>query len=160
MKNRREFLTAGGALAALTALPQEAKADPPGFSIYITGMVWNRQLAAPMNDWLLKVYAKADVMTGNHSQPAIPGFATVGDDFHDGPGSHIQIQNVALQGSQLTITGFVTESKTPGLAGQPVTIQGKVEGTAVQGLTVTIGGSVFSGSGLLVVIAIIAILIG
>ena len=160
MKNRREFLTAGGALAALSALPQEAKADPPGFSIYITGMVWNRQLAAPMDDWLLKVYARADVMTGNRPQPAIPGFATIGDDFHDGPGSHIQIQNAALQGSQLTITGFVTESKTPSLAGQPVTIQGKVEGTAVQGLTVTIGGSEFSGSGLLVVIAIIAILIG
>ena len=54
MNNRRKFLAAGTTLAALAALPKQAKADPRGYSLYITGMAWNRQLAAPMNDWLLK----------------------------------------------------------------------------------------------------------
>jgi hypothetical protein len=59
----------------------------------------------------------------------------------------------------LTLTGAITESKNPVLIGQSVRIEGKVIGASVEGLTVTIGGSVFSGAGLLVVIAIIAILI-
>ena len=65
-----------------------------------------------------------------------------------------------MKGDELTINGIITESKTPGLVGQSVRIEGKVLGTSVQGLTVTIGASVFTGAGLLVVIAIIAILIG
>jgi len=158
MKNRREFLSAGSALAALSAVSDNARADPKGYSIYITGMVWNQQLAAPMNDWLIRLYAKADVVPGSHA--ATVGFATMGDDFHDGAGSHIQLQTVIVQGNQFAITGAVTESKTASLVGQPVRITGKVEDTSVEGLTVTIGGSSFSGAGLLVKIAIIAILIG
>jgi hypothetical protein len=160
MNNRRKFLTAGGALAAMSALPA-AKADPPhGFSIYLHGMVWNRQLAAPENDWLIRLDAKADIPIGNNAPPAAPGFATLGDDFHDNVGSHVEIQTATLDKDRLTITGAITESKTPTLIGQSVRIEGKVIGTSVEGLTVTIGGSVFSGAGLLVVIAIIAILIG
>ncbi len=159
MTNRRKFLAAGGALAAAAALP-EAHADQQRFSqLYIHGMVWNQQLPAPMGDWLLRFDAKVDVPVGNGPQSPAPGFATVGDDFHDGPGSHVQIQSATLKGDQLTITGAITESKTAGLVGQTVRIEGKVVGTAVQGLTITIGTSVFTGSGLLVVIAIIAILI-
>ena len=159
MNNRRKFLTAGGALAAMSALPT-AKADPPrAYSIYLHGMVWNRQLAAPENDWLIRLDAKADIPIGNAPPPAVPGFATLGDDFHDGVGSHVEIQTATLQADRLTITGAITESKNPILIGQAVRIEGKVVGTSVQGLTVTIGGSVFSGAGLLVVIAIIAILI-
>lgn len=159
MNNRRKFLAAGGALAALTALPK-AKADAPkAYSIYLHGMVWNRQLAAPMNDWLIRLDAKADIPIGNAPPPAVPGFVTLGDDFHDPVGSHAEIQTATLHGDQLTLTGAITESKNAALVGQSVRIQGKVAGTSVQGLTVAIGDSVFSGAGLLVVIAIIAILI-
>ena len=160
MNNRRKFLAAGGALAALSAVPK-AKADAPRLNgLYIHGMVWNRQLAAPMNDWLIRLDAKVEIPIGNAPPPASPGFATLGDDFHDGVGSHIDILDATLKGDQLTVNGTISESKTPGLVGQAVRIQGKVLGTSVQGLTVTIGASVFSGAGLLVVIAIIAILIG
>ena len=127
--------------------------------LYIHGLVWNRQLATPMNDWLIRLDAKVQVPIGNETPPAVPGFATIGDDFHDGVGSHVEIQQAALKGGQLTITGTITESKTPALIGQSVLIEGQVMGTSVQGLTVTIGGAVFTGAGL-VVIAIIAILIG
>ena len=158
MNNRRKFLTAGGALAVLSALP-EARADSQGKSLYIHGMVWNRQLPSPMNDWLIRLDVKVDIPNGNQMNPPVPGFATLGDDFHDGVGSHVQIYAAALDADHLTISGFITESKTPGLVGQAVQIEGKVHGTSIEGLTVSMGGSVFQGAGL-VVIAIIAILIG
>jgi hypothetical protein len=158
MNNRRKFLAAGGALTAMSAA-READAEPQGHSIYLHGLVWNRGLPAPMNDWLIRIDAKADIPIGNGTVSATRGFATLGDDFHDGPGSHMEIQTVTLQGNQLTITGVITESKSPGLAGQAVRIEGKVVGASVEGLTVNIGGAAFSGAGLLVVIAIIAILI-
>ena len=159
MNNRRKFLAAGGALAALSAVPV-AKADPPRMNgLYIHGMVWNRQLPAPMNDWLIRLDAKVAVPIGNEAPPAVPGFATLGDDFHDPVGSHVEIREATLKGDQLTINGIISESKNPGLVGQSVRIDGKVLGTSVQGLTVTIGTSSFTGAGLLVVIAIIAVLI-
>ena len=97
MNNRRKFLAAGGALAALSALPK-AKADPQRVNqVYVHGMVWNRQLAAPMNDWLLRVVAKADIPIGNAAPSAVPGFATIGDDFHDGAGSHVEIREATLK---------------------------------------------------------------
>jgi len=123
-------------------------------------MVWNTDLAPPEGDWLIRLDAKADILYDDPPGPASPGFATLGDDFHDTLGSHVQFETATLHGDKLKLQGTITESKNPDLAGQSVLIQGKVEGTAVQGLTVTIGGSVFSGAGLLVVIAIIAILIG
>ncbi len=160
MNSRRKFLAAGSTLAALSAVPK-ANADPPRMNgLYIHGMVWNRQLPAPMNDWLIRLDAKVQVPLVNEDPPAATGFATLGDDFHDPVGSHVEIHEATLKGDQLTINGVITESKTPGLVGQSVRIDGKVLGTSVQGLTVTIGTSVFTGAGLLVVIAIIAILIG
>lgn len=159
MNNRRKFLAAGGALAALATVPQ-AEADPPRLNgLYIHGMVWNRQLAAPMNDWLIRLDAQVQVPIGNAPPPSTPGFATLGDDVHDPAGSHVELHEATLKGDQLTINGTITESKSPALVGQSVRIEGKVLGTSVQGLTVTIGNSVFTGAGLLVVIAIIAILI-
>lgn len=162
MNTRREFLAAGGALAALSILPmakadqpQESKDDqPPALSIYLHGMVWNRDLATPMNDWLIRLDANAEIPIGDAPPPAIPGFATLGDDFHSGVGSHVQFEAATLQRNQLKITGVITESNNAGLAGQSVLIEGKVTDTSVQGLIVTIGGSVFNGAG------IIAILIG
>lgn len=160
MNNRREFLTAGGALAALSSVPQATADQPRGYSVYFHGMAWNHQLAAPMNDWLVRFDGKADIVLGNATPAAVPGFGTLGDDFHDGVGSHVEFHSATLHGDQLNITGVITASKNASLVGQSVKIQGKVVGTAVQGLTVTIGDAVFSGAGLLVVIAIIAILIG
>jgi hypothetical protein len=160
MNSRREFLTAGGALAAAAVAPT-ANADPPkALSIYLTGLVWNRQLPAPENDWLIRVYAKAEIPLGNATLPGIPGFASLGDDFHDTVGSHVALQTAALEADRVTITGMITESKNPALTGKTVRIEGKLVGTAVEGLTVTIGGDIFTGAGLLVCIAIIAILIG
>jgi hypothetical protein len=158
MNNRRTFLAAGGALAALSALPKaQADSQSEGKSLYIHGIVWNLQLPSPMNDWLIRLDAKVNMPKGNQVNPPVSGFATLGDDFHDGVGSHVQVYAATLDGDNLTISGFVTESKTPGLVGQPVRIEGKVQGTTVEGLTVSIGGSGFQGAGL---IAIIAILIG
>ena len=159
MNSRRKFLAAGSALAALSAAP-EAEAETPRMNgFYIHGMVWNHSLAAPMNDWLIRLDAQVELPIGHDQPPAIPGFATLGDDLHDPVGSHVEIHEATLNGNQLTISGTITESKTSGLVGQSVRIEGKVLGTSVQGLTVTIGASVFTGAGLLVVIAIIAILI-
>ena len=162
MNNRREFLAASGALAALAAAPQAYAATEQGHarSLYIHGMVWNRQLAAPMNDWLIRLDANVTIPLGYGQLAGSPGFATLGDDIHDGVGSHVEIHSATLNGDQLTINGAVAESKNSGLVGQAVRIEGKVQGTSIAGLTVTIGGSVFNGAGLLVVIAIIAILIG
>jgi hypothetical protein len=158
MNNRRKFLAAGGALAALSALPKaQADSQSEGKSLYIHGMVWNRQLPSPMNDWLIRLDAKVDLPNGNQVNPPVSGFATLGDDFHDGVGSHVQIYAATLDDDRLTISGFITESKTPALVGQAVRIEGKVQGSSVEGLTVAVGGSVFQGGGL---IAIIAILIG
>ena len=154
MNTRRKFLTAGGAVATLSALPSEAEADPQGSSVYVTGMVWNQQLPTPMNDWLIRVYAAADLQTKGGTGSSPIGLATIGDDLHAPVASHVELQSAILQGDQLAITGAVTESNTPSLVGQPVLITGKVQGTSVQGLTVTIGGAAFGGAG------IIAILIG
>ena len=157
--NRRNFLAAGGALAALAA--PNADADPQRLNgLYIHGMVWNRQLPAPMNDWLIRLDAEVQIPIGNAPPPAVPGFATLGDDVHDPVGSHVEIHTATLNGDQLAINGVITVSKNPALVGQSVQITGKVLGTSVQGLTVTIGTSTFNGAGLLVAIAIIAILIG
>ena len=157
MNTRRKFLTAGGAVAALSAFPQGAVADPRGYSVYVTGMVWNRQLAAPMNDWLIHVYANADLPAGGGGGSSPVGFATIGDDFHDPVGSHVEFQSAILQNGQLTITGAVTESKTASLVGQPVAITGKLKDTAVQGLTVTIGADAFSGAGAYIIAVLISL---
>jgi hypothetical protein len=158
MNSRREFLAAGSAFAALAALQQTAHADSPrAYSIYLHGMVWNRQLPAPQSDWLLRLDARAEIPIGHASGAAVPGFATIGDDIHD-VGSHVMFQTATVHGDELTIDGTITESKNPTLTGEPVRIRGKVVGNAVEGLTVTIGNDVFSGAGL-ILIFIIAILI-
>src|SRR5437588_821981 len=109
MNNRRKFLAAGGALAAMSALPQARADQPRGYAIYLHGMVWNRQLTAPMNDWLIRLDAKAEIRIGLSSPPAVPGFATLGDDLHDGVGTHVQLQTATLQGDQLHVAGVITE---------------------------------------------------
>ncbi len=116
VNNRRKFLAAGG-LAALSATPNATADQPRGVSIYLHGMVWNRQLPGPMNDWLIRFDAKVDIPIGNAPQPATPGFATIGDAFHDGVGSHIPGHSAVLKGRVLTIDGVITESETATLPG-------------------------------------------
>jgi|HubBroStandDraft_6_1064221.scaffolds.fasta_scaffold98930_1 hypothetical protein len=57
-----------------------------------------------------------------------------------------------LQSDQLASTGAVAGSNTPILVGQPVLITGRVQGTAVQGLTVTISGAAFNGAGIIAIL--------
>jgi hypothetical protein len=142
MNNRRKFLVTGGALAAAAILP-DAKADQPhDNSIYIHGLVWNLQLPAPMNDWLIRLDAKTDIPIGSAT-----GFATLSDDFHDNAGSHAVIRAAVLNGDHLVLTGSITESKTSSLVGQPIRIEGKLDGESVEGLTAIIGAFSFSGAG-------------
>jgi hypothetical protein len=129
--------------------------------IYLHGMVWNQQLPAPMNDWLLQFDAKVQIPVGMTPATTVsPGFATFGDTIHTGAGAHVLLQSAILNGDQLIVTGAVNEANNTSLVGQPVRIEGKIEGTAVENLTITVGASQFTGAGLLVKIAIIAILIG
>ena len=147
-----------GAAALVSLATAAGAAEQRAATIYLHGMVWNQQLAAPQNDWLVRLDAKADVPLAARLTPTT-GFATLGDDFHDPVSSHASIDAGMLQGNHLVVTGKITESKNAALVGQPVHIEGKMVGAAVQDLTVTIGPSTFTGDGLLVVIAIIAILI-
>ena len=161
MNNRREFIAAGAGLAALSAVAEATPSEHKVQEIYLHGMVWNQQLPAPMNDWLLQFDAKVQIPMGMTPATAVsPGFATFGDTIHTGAGAHVQLQSAILNGDQLVVTGAINEANNPSLVGQTVRIEGKIEGTAVENLTITVGTSVFSGAGLLVKIAIIAILIG
>jgi hypothetical protein len=153
MNNRRRFMISAGGGAAAVLGSLTAKGDQPTGSVYVYGMVWNQQLAAPMNDWLVRLVATAGISEGNAAPAAVSGFATLGDDFHDPVGSHVQLQGATLdEGNQLAITGTITESKSTNLVGQPVRISGTVAGAAVQGLTVSIGAAVFTGAGAVFII--------
>jgi len=152
MRNKPRLLRAGIAFAAIstfTALSMRADQDPqPVTEIYIHGMVWNTQAPVPANDWLVRLDLRAVLPNGNQPSLPNPGFATLGDDLHDLLGSDVTLSSAALQGTQLTITGTITESKTPALIGLPVRIEGFAAGTAVRGLTVTTGNNAFTGAGM------------
>jgi len=161
MNNRREFLATGAGLAALSAVPEATASEQKAQVIYLHGMVWNQQLPAPMNDWLLQFDAKVQIPLGmSPATTSSPGFATFGDTIHTGAGAHVQLQSAILNGDHLVITGAINEANNASLVGLPVRIEGMIKGTAVENLTITMGASQFAGAGLLVVIAIIAILIG
>jgi hypothetical protein len=147
MNNRRELLTVGTGLAALFGIPDAVAADNKALAIYLHGMVWNQQLPAPMSDWLLQLDAKVQIPLGASPASAPPEFATFGDTVHTGAGAHVALKAAVLSGDQLTITGSISEAATASLIGQPVQIEGKIEGTAVEGLTVTVGGSKLRGRG-------------
>jgi len=142
------MISAGGAAAATVALVKADSDEPKTPTLYLHGMVWNRQLPAPMNDWLVRLDAKADLPVGDPPAEPPPAFGTLGDDFHDAVSSRFQFQKLTRQADRLTVTGVITESKTASLVGQMVRIDGMLAGAAVQGLTVTIGESVFNGAGL------------
>ena len=122
MNTRRKFLTAGGAVATLSALPSEAEADPQGSSVYVTGMVWNRQLAAPMNDWLIRVYAAADLPTKGGIGSSPIGFAKSCFAIDDVE-SHLGVRKQAELVPDLLRNGDLALARDP--HGQSLTTDGK-----------------------------------
>lgn len=150
--HRRDFLKAGsaalvGASAASIALgaPDESQK-----AIYLHGMAWNRDLAGVFGELLLTFDIKV--------QPGETGFGTFSDDVHPEFNSHFSINSVKRQGDVYTMTGEVIASRDPASVGTPVTIVAQVDGEKTA-LAITLGSQTFRGAGLLVVIAIIAILI-
>jgi len=74
MNNRRKFLAAGG-LWRLCPLCRSQGRSTPGEPALYSRDGLERQLAAPMNDWLIRLDAQVDVPIGNAPPPANPGFA-------------------------------------------------------------------------------------
>ncbi len=143
MNSRRTVL----GLAAISALaaPHPVQGEQAAAEIYLHGLVWNRQLPAPMNEWLIRFDARTSIPIG-----AATGFATLGDDFQDGVDSHAVIQAAVFNAGRLTLTASISESKSAALIGQTVRIEGKLLGTAIEALTVTIGAAGFGGAGFFV----------
>jgi hypothetical protein len=152
VNDRRNFLKAGGAAlvgasASSVALgaPDEAQK-----AIYLHGMAWNRDLPGLFGELLLTFDIKV--------QPGKTGFGTFSDDVHPEFNSHFSVDSVKRQGDVYTLTGEIIASRDPASVGTPVTIVAQVDGEKTA-LAITLGTQTFKGAGLLVVIAIIAILI-
>ncbi len=73
--------------------------------------------------------------------------------------SHFAINSTKRQGDVYTLVGEVIASHDPGNVGLPITIVADADGEKTTA-TITLGANTFKGAGLLVVIAIIAVLIG
>lgn len=150
--HRRDFLKAGGAalVGASAASAALGAPDDSQKAIYLHGMAWNRDLPGLFGELLLTFDIKV--------QPGRTGFGTFSDDVNPEFNSHFSIDSVKRHGDVYTMTGEVIASRDPASVGTPVTIVAEVEGekTALQ---ITLGSQTFRGAGLLVVIAIIAILI-
>lgn len=154
MASRRDCLRgAGGALLAAAALSASAEAGQDHHEgVYGHGMVWNRGLAGLAGDLLLTFDIAADLQTGK-------GFGTCSDSVHPETNLHFSVEAAEKHGNTITMRGLVTRASNPANLGQPVKLLAELKGTATT-VTIELGGLVFHGSGLLVVIAIIAILIG
>jgi hypothetical protein len=152
ISDRRDFLKAGGAALVAASASSVALGAPDDSqkAIYLHGMAWNRDLPGLFGELLLTFDIKV--------QPGKTGFGTFSDDVHPEVNSHFSINSVKRQGDVYTLTGEIIASRDPGSVGTPLTIVAEVEGekTAV---AITLGTQTFRGAGLLVVIAIIAILI-
>ena len=86
------------------------------------------------------------------------GFGTFSDAVHPEVNSHFSINSITKHGDLYTFTGEIIASRDPGSVGVPVTILAQTNGEKTTA-TITMGNYTFKGAGLLVVIAIIAILI-
>jgi hypothetical protein len=161
--SRRNYLTAtatGAALLAASALSLPAGADEDkegdADTLYGHGMVWNRDLPGVFGELRLNFDLRVNLETGI-------GFGTAEDPVH--PEANIHFSLSSLERKRIhnetlyTLKGVVTEANNPANVGLPVRIlaQTSGDGTAV---AIALGERAFAGAGLLVVIAIIAILIG
>jgi hypothetical protein len=159
MASRRDLLKgAGGALLAASAVSASAQVAEAAAGqehqqeAYGHGMVWNTALPGVAGELLLSFDIRANLTTGK-------GFGTCSDSVHPQANLQFSIAATAKHGNKFTMQGTVIRANDPAHVGQPVQIAGELQGTATT-VTITIGGLAFHGSGLLVVIAIIAILIG
>src|SRR5438093_10100970 len=149
---RRNFLKAGGAalVAASASSVTIAAPEPADKAVYLHGMAWNRNLPGLLGELLLTFDVK--VQLGG------TGFGTFADDVHPEVNSHFSIDSVTRHGNVYTMTGAIIASRDPASMGTPITIVAESDGEKTTA-TITMGSHTFTGAGLLVVIAIIAILI-
>ena len=161
--SRRSYLSsAGAALLAASALSLgvEAEADQgknDGDTIYAHGMVWNRDLPGVAEELRLSFDIRVNLQTG-------VGFGTAEDPVYPDYNIHFAINSATkekLPGgeSRYALKGVVTKANNPNNVGLPIRILAQTTGDATA-VAIAIGDQAFAGAGLLVVIAIIAILIG
>jgi hypothetical protein len=115
-------------------------------------MVWNTALPGLAGELLLSFDIRVNLQTGK-------GFGTCSDSVHPQANLQFTIAAAEKHGNRLTMQGTVIRANDPANVGQLVKIAGEMQGTATT-VAIQIGALTFNGSGLLVVIAIIAILIG
>lgn len=153
VSDRRNFLKAGGAalLAASAASVAMGEQEDEPKAIYLHGMAWNRNLPGLFGELLLTFDLKV--------QLGKTGFGTFADDVYPEINSHFSINSVTKHGDQYTMLGEVIASRDPGNIGLPIKIVARTDGEKTVA-TIKMGNYTFTGAGLLVVIAIIAILIG
>jgi hypothetical protein len=153
INHRRNFLKAGGAalVAASASSVAMAEHDDTPKAIYLHGMAWNRDLPGLLGELLLTFDIKV--------QLGKTGFGTFADDVHPEVNSHFSIDSIRRHGDVYTMTGAIIASRDPASIGTPLTIVAEADGEKTTA-TITMGNHTFKGAGLLVVIAIIAILIG
>ena len=152
VNDRRNFLKAGGAALVAASAGSVALGSPDEAqkAIYLHGMAWNRDLPGLFGELLLTFDIKV--------QLGKTGFGTFSDDVHPEFNSHFSINSAKRQGDVYTLKGEVIASRDPTSVGAPITIVAEADGEKTV-LAVTLGTQTFTGAGLLVVIAIIAILI-
>ena len=114
-------------------------------------MAWNRDLPGLLGELLLTFDIKVHL--------GKTGFGTFADDVHPEFNSHFSIDSVTRHGDVYKMTGAIIASRDPSSIGTPLTIIAEADGEKTTA-TITLGNNTFRGAGLLVVIAIIAILIG
>ncbi len=155
VRERRNFLKAGGAalVAASASASSIAQAVPDDAqkAIYLHGMAWNRDLPGLLGELLLTFDIKV--------QLGKTGFGTFADDVHPEFNSHFSIDSVKRHGDVYTMNGAIIASRDPASVGTPIAIIAEADGDKTTA-TITLGANTFKGAGLLVVIAIIAVLIG
>ena len=152
-QDRRNFLKAGGAalVAASASTLTTAEPDDTPKAVYLHGMAWNRDLPGLLGELLLTFDLKV--------QLGKTGFGTFADDVHPEVNSHFSIDSIKRNGDVYTMTGAIIASRDPSSIGTPITIVAEADGEKTTAI-ITLGQNTFRGAGLLVCIAIIAILIG
>jgi hypothetical protein len=152
VNNRRTFLKTGGAalVAASASSLAMAAHDDADKAIYLHGMAWNRDLPGLFGEVLLTFDLKV--------QLGKTGFGTFSDAVHPEINSHFSINSITKHEDVYKLSGEIIASRDPASIGVPLTIVAQTDGEKTTA-TITMGSYTFRGAGLLVVIAIIAILI-
>jgi hypothetical protein len=152
VNDRRNFLKAGGAalVAASASTITMATHDDPEKDVYLHGMAWNRDLPGLFGELLLTFDLKV--------QLGRTGFGTFSDAVHPEVNSQFSINSMTKHGDLYTFAGEIIASRDPGSVGPPVSILAHTDGEKTTA-TITMGNYTFKGAGLLVVIAIIAVLV-